>query len=233
MRRDIYSFLPILQDDSVRQANVAPTNATSLSCTQYIVMWKHYVHHPTFLASFSFCALYMTVLCGNSLNIAYLQWRGVSLSLLGGSSGMGALFGLIGTLLFPILVRQMQSVERVAVLSVWLFWLTLLPVGAVFFFKGESRASDFIMIGAVLVSRMWLWCTDLAETQIMQEWVEERQRGLINAMQMATSKVFYILILLTGLIFSDPRQFEALVFMSIAAVGSAAIGFTAWFFKFV
>ncbi|EQC29889.1 hypothetical protein SDRG_12433 [Saprolegnia diclina VS20] len=226
MVRDVYALVPALANSSHIES--AKPKAT-LSLRQYTSMWAAYAAHPTFLVSFAYCALYMTVLSGSGLNIAYLQWRGVALSLLGATSGLGALFGLLGTLLFPLLVQRIGSVERVAVVSVWLFWLTLLPVGASFLLFGQVQITDYVMIVAVLLSRAWLWSADLAETQIMQEWVEVQRRGTINAMQSATTKLFYIGMLLVSIAFADPHAFRTLVFVSLSAVLLAAIGFSTWF----
>ncbi|ETV74954.1 hypothetical protein, variant [Aphanomyces astaci] len=175
MRVDTYHFVPALHDQP-NQLKKKPT----LNFTQYFASWTEYFNHPTFLASFSFCALYMTVLTGDGLNSAYLQWRGVPLSLLGLSSGLGGLFGFLGTLLFPVLLACLGSIERVSVWSVWCFWATLVPVWVACVWYGESSVSDYIMMVAVLFSRMWLWSCDLGETQIMQEWVEADRRGTMD-----------------------------------------------------
>ncbi|RHY40231.1 hypothetical protein DYB30_008112 [Aphanomyces astaci] len=134
MRVDTYHFVPALHDQP-NQLKKKPT----LNFTQYFASWTEYFNHPTFLASFSFCALYMTVLTGDGLNSAYLQWRGVPLSLL----------------------------------------------------------------------------------------------GSINAMQNATSKLFYIAVLLVSVFCSDPREFVTLVSVSVGAVLSSAIGFTVWYARHV
>ncbi|RHY93600.1 hypothetical protein DYB35_000020 [Aphanomyces astaci] len=251
MRVDTYHFVPALHDQP-NQLKKKPT----LNFTQYFASWTEYFNHPTFLASFSFCALYMTVLTGDGLNSAYLQWRGVPLSLLGTyvhpllviyaafhldcpkletglSSGLGGLFGFLGTLLFPVLLGCLGSIERVSVWSVWCFWATLVPVWVACVWYGESSVSDYIMMVAVLFSRMWLWSCDLGETQIMQEWVEADRRGSINAMQNATSKLFYIAVLLVSVFCSDPREFVTLVSVSVGAVLSSAIGFTVWYARHV
>ncbi|KAF0754674.1 hypothetical protein AaE_005241 [Aphanomyces astaci] len=227
MRVDTYHFVPALHDQP-NQLKKKPT----LNFTQYFASWTEYFNHPTF-ASFSFCALYMTVLTGDGLNSAYLQWRGVPLSLLGLSSGLGGLFGFLGTLVFPVLLGCLGSIERVSVWSVWCFWATLVPVWVACVWYGESSVSDYIMMVAVLFSRMWLWSCDLGETQIMQEWVEADRRGSINAMQNATSKLFYIAVLLVSVFCSDPREFVTLVSVSVGAVLSSAIGFTVWYARHV
>ncbi|KAF4033684.1 Ferroportin1 (FPN1) [Phytophthora infestans] len=243
MTHDIYHLVPELavratveednQVDTKGEMEKSPTSSAELgTITRYAKMWSNYVKHPVFLVSFSFCALYMTILSGGALNTAYLKWRGIPNSLLGASRGAGAVVGLVGTLIFPCLRTNMKRVERVAVLSVWIFWLCLVPVLVAFLVTGESIVSDYVMLVCVVISRAWLWSTDLAETQIMQEWIAPNQRGAINSMQTATYQFFFILILLSGVIFHDPRQFEALVFFSLAAVLASALGFTYWGVKY-
>jgi iron-regulated transporter 1 len=240
MTHDIYHLVPELAVRSPHEEEVdekghksAPASDAELgTLARYAKMWATYVKHPVFLVSFSFCALYMTILNGGALNTAYLKWRGVSNSVLGASRGAGALAGIVGTLVFPSLRSTMKRVERVAVVSVWLFWLCLAPVLLAFLFTGESVVSDYVMLACMVVSRAWLWSTDLAETQIMQEWIAPNQRGAINSMQTATYQFFYILILLSGVVFHDPHQFEALVVFSLAAVLASAVGFTFWGIKY-
>ncbi|KAG6947345.1 hypothetical protein JG688_00015591 [Phytophthora aleatoria] len=233
MTRDIYTLVPQL---ALKEESLEPSNDEELQAsadgqsmlTRYAGMWRNYSRHPVFLLSFSYCALYMTVLDNGSLNTAYLKWRGVPDSLLGSSRGAGAVFGLLGTVLFPYLRRTISRLERVAVLSIWLFWLFLAPVLVAFLLAGESRASDYVMLCCMVGARMWLWSADLAETQLMQEWIEPSRRGAINAMQTATYQLFFMLIQVIGVIFHDPRQFEALVLFSVATVLAAAVGFTLW-----
>ncbi|KAE9326139.1 hypothetical protein PF008_g16721 [Phytophthora fragariae] len=242
MTHDIYRLVPALavrtshKDDEVdakgQKVPSSPSTAELGTVARYVKMWSDYAKHPVFLVSFSFCALYMTILSGGALNTAYLKWRGISNALLGASRGAGAVTGLVGTLIFPTLRSKMKRVERVAVLSVWLFWLCLAPVLLAFLFTGESIVSDYVMLTCVVVSRAWLWSTDLAETQIMQEWIAPNQRGAINSMQTATYQFFYILILLSGVVFHDPHQFEALVVFSLAAVLASAVGFAYWGIKY-
>jgi iron-regulated transporter 1 len=236
MTRDIYKLVPGLatkeEEELGSPGDEEQRQAAKSTLSRYTEMWRNYTKHPVFLLSFSYCSLYMTVLDNGSLNTAYLKWRGVPDSLLGSSRGAGAVFGLLGTVLFPYLRRSIPRLERVAVLSIWLFWLCLAPVVAAFLLAGESRVSDYVMLCCMVGARMWLWSADLAETQIMQEWIEPSRRGAINAMQTATYQLFYMLIQGMGVVFHDPRQFEALVFFSVATVFAAAVGFTLWDVRF-
>lgn len=237
MTRDIYNLVPAL---AIKGESSEPSNDASgtedrqafvdgqSTLSRYVGMWRNYLRHPVFLLSFSYCALFMTVLDNGSLNTAYLKWRGVPDSLLGSSRGAGAVFGLLGTVLFPYLQRTITRLERVAVLSIWLFWLFLAPVLVAFLLTGESRVSDYVMLCFMVGARMWLWSADLAETQLMQEWIEPSRRGAINAMQTATYHLFYMLIQVIGVVYHDPKQFGALVLFSVATVLAAAVGFTIW-----
>ncbi|CAH0522125.1 unnamed protein product [Peronospora belbahrii] len=243
MTYDVYRLVPDLAvrspvddehviDDEDEEMPHSTSTAQLGTMTRYGKMWISYVKHPVFYVSLSFCALYMTILSGGALNIAYLKWRGVSNALLGASRGAGALAGLVGTIIFQCLRTSMKQVEFVAVLSVWLFWSCLAPVLLAFLFTGESVVSDYVMLTCVVVSRAWLWSTDLAVTQIMQEWIEPNERGAINSMQTAMCQFFFILILLSGVVFHDPQQFEALVMFSLAAVLASSVGFTYWVVKY-
>lgn len=230
MTKDIYDLTPelaikTLSDEDAHEQRTGTTQSTR---ARYAKMWRDYFNHPVFLLSFAFCSLYMTILDGGALNTAYLKWRGIPDSVLGSSRGAGAVFGLIGTFIFPFIRTLFGRVERVAVVSVWLFWLCLAPVILAFVFAGESVTSDYAMLVCMVVSRVWLWSADLAETQIMQEWIEPHRRGSINAMQTATYQFFYIMIQCMGIVFHDPRQFEALVIFSLATVFLSAVGFTVW-----
>lgn len=230
MTRDIYDLNPALavKELSEEETHEQRASATQSTTARYAKMWKDYLNHPVFLLSFAFCSLYMTILDGGALNTAYLKWRGIPDSILGSSRGAGAVFGLVGTFIFPYIRKLMGRVERVAVVSVWLFWACLAPVILAFILAGESVTSDYVMLGCMVVSRVWLWSADLAETQIMQEWIEPHRRGSINAMQTATYQFFYIMIQCMGIVFHDPRQFEALVVFSLATVFLSAVGFTVW-----
>ena len=239
MTYDLYCFVPSLQVKEHFPSSSPPTTSTTSRkvghCSKHFSnfkkQWIKYSHHPVFYMSISFCLLYMTILSGGSLNIGYLKWRGVSDGILGMSGGAGAISGLIGTFFFAPVLKMVGSVEKVAVVSCWLFWCSLLPILLAFFVFGESRLSDGIMIGSIVLSRAFLWMCDLAETQVMQQWVKPQERGIINAMQKATSQFSFIVILLAGIAFSDPSDFFVLVNVSILAVFFASVGFTLWWFK--
>ncbi len=201
-------------------------------CAALLRGFRAYFRHEVFLASLSLSALYCTVLDNGALMTAYLTWRGVNPAVLGSSRGAGAIFGLVGTVAFPALMRCTGgSMERAGLLSIWLFWSLLTPGLVAFYLAGESTATDYTVMGAMAVARIGLWSFDLAETQIMQEYIAEDQRGIINSTQTATYQLFYVLIQCAGIVLDKPQEFIVLVTFSIGVVLCACVCYTRWYGK--
>jgi iron-regulated transporter 1 len=163
---------------------------------------------------------------------AYLDWRtksdsSINQAIIGAQRGVGALFGIVGTVLFPCLESSMH-IPRAGLLSIWLFWFLLAPAAFTFVVYGESELSDFTLIGCMALSRIGLWSFDLAETQIMQTWTDEGERGTINGMQTGTYQLAYVVIQGAGIVYHDPKDFAALVLFSIGAVFCACVLYTVW-----
>jgi multidrug efflux pump subunit AcrB len=82
----------------------------------------------------------------------------------------------------------------------------------------------------------------LAETQILQEWVETEYRGTINALQESASKAFAVVFLSMLLFmipvvsydesFDDLHALMMLVTVSIMTTVVAAFGFTWWYYRY-
>ena len=143
----------------------------------------------------------------------------------------------MGTFVFPCLLRCIGSVPQTGAVSLWAFWLFIMPAGVSFAIDaingvdstiGGLRVSPYLMLVTVALSRIWLWCFDLAECQIMQEWVEENERGTMNSVQTAMYQVFWVLLSVQGMALSDPSDFFVLAILSVATVFCAALIFTAW-----
>ena len=190
--------------------------------------WRLYMQHRVFLASVAYSALYMTVLDNGTLMTAYLVWRGVPQSAVGLQRGVGACFGMAGTFLFPHIQRWSGSLTRAGLVSIWLFFFSLLPCMLAFLVLGEDVASDYSLIGCMILSRAGLWAFDLSLTQIMQEWTEEHHRGLLNGMQTASYQMFFVIMQALGMVVHNPKDFGVLVVYSIGSVGAAACLYTLW-----
>lgn len=191
--------------------------------------WCAYLSHPVSPASIFYCLLYLTILDGGTLMTAYLKWLGVSEAVLGGTRGFGALFGLLGTAVFPSIYRCLGSLRKTGVVFLWLFFLCMCPAAYCFLIEGvPPMTKAYLVLGVVAGSRIFLWGFDLAHTQVMQESVAEYQRGDVNAGQTALYQVFWVVVGALGVLYNDPNQFHVLVLVSVACVGSAAVGWTLW-----
>jgi len=191
--------------------------------------FTNYVRCPAFGASLGYCCLYFTVLSDHHpLSTAYLKQQGVSAALLGAARGGGALTGMAGTFLFPRL-RNSFGVISSNVIAAWLFVACIWPICALYLF--DMLADDVrahFMLGAIVFSRIFLWCFDLANVQVMQECIPEASRGEINSMQGATCQLMELAMATLGLFFYGPSTFATLFYSSAFGVGMAAVLVTLW-----
>lgn len=126
--------------------------------------------------------------------------------------------------------------ESTGLYSIWFqqLWLVL---GLVCFFVPSLPLSlpSLIIQGGVwgflaclILSRVGLWTFDLAERQIMQEWVPEEKRGIINSVEYSLTNVFSLLSYFLGVVWSRPEQFGIIVVISFSSVTLAALLYTLW-----
>lgn len=190
-----------------------------------------YFNHPICLASLSAGMIWMTVLSNGSIMTNYLQWRNINLTLIGAGRGLGALMGVMGTYLFGCLNSRTGNENKTALISLWCFWLYLLPIIFAFIFFGQSRTSDYTLMGCCILSRIMMWMFELSLQNIMQKNIEEENRGKINTMHTTMYQTFYILINIFGIIFFKPEHFIYLVVISLSAVGMAVFTLSYWYRK--
>ena len=189
---------------------------------------KLYCTHRVFLASLSFCMLFMTVMDNGTLVTSYLVWRQVNAGALGLQRGVGAVVGLAGTFVYPKLAERM-GYEKVGLWSIWAFTLCMAPGAAAQLLLGPSRTSDWALIAAMVVSRAALWAFDLAERQVMQEECEEESRGALNACQVSCYQTLYCVIQVFGMVFSNPANFSVLTAISLGSLVGASAVYTMWY----
>lgn len=190
---------------------------------------RKYLQQSSFGASLGYSFLYFTVLSDHHpLTTAYLKMDGVTPWMLGAARGFGAVTGIMGTYLFPRL-RQWTGVATTSVISVWAFVFVVAPISVLFINTDEFwPLRSYVMLLAILFSRLFLWSVDLANQMIMQETVSEESRGEVNAMQGATCQVMELMMTILSLFFSSMWTFRFLVFASVGGVSLAALTITSW-----
>ncbi|KAG8460238.1 hypothetical protein KFE25_004486 [Diacronema lutheri] len=207
--------------------------------------WRAFFAHPVAGASVAFCLLFLTVLDNGTLVATYLLSQGVRPAVLGAAHAADAAAGLLGTVAFaPLVARLGGGVERAGLASIWAFWLTLAPAGALFAAAARARAGEpgdvgearaasvraqHALLGCMVCARAALWSFDLAHTQSMQQRVEAARRGAMGGCQVSLSNAAYVLVQLAALGARRPEQFGALLALSLGAVLAAALLYTVWF----
>ena len=194
--------------------------------------WSAYTKSPAFFASFSYAMLYVNVLCGGVVVTAFLRLQGISYSALGIAKGLGALSGILGTLLTPCLHKRVElSMELIGLLTVWLFWATLCPVGVADLVLRDEGPLPFAytVLCCMIVARLTLWAFDLSITQLMQTKVEDAVRAQVNGAQVALCQIFFMVSSVLTMVFHDVDQFYIVVWVTLATLFVACVMYSLWY----
>ena len=81
-----------------------------------------------------------------------------------------------------------------------------------------SHISVSLLLTGLILSRAGLWMTDLTVTQLLQENVCERERGIVSGTQSSFNAVLDMLHYVLTIILPKPNQFGSLTLVSFAAV---------------
>jgi solute carrier family 40 (iron-regulated transporter), member 1 len=190
--------------------------------------WTRYCRHKVTLASVCYVLLYITVLSGGVQAIAYLKSVGVAATWIALFQAGTSVMGIASTFVVVPAMRRMGNL-RAGQFFLTLQLASLLPgVAAFFYLERESTVRVVLFLSAIIASRVGLWGFDLVEVQIMQLFIDERERGLINATESALTNLAWLFMLGLGLALPDPAQFGWLVAMSFSAVAVANIVYIVW-----
>ena len=88
--------------------------------------FSRYSQQRISLATLSLALLYLTVLSFGMLMTAFLKWAGMPEALLGFARGIGAVFGVTATFVFPCF-RARFGVDKTGMVSAWMQLTCLLP----------------------------------------------------------------------------------------------------------
>ncbi len=233
--REIY-----VNSSRLQQPKTTPHIKTQITDLESLLgAWRRYARHSLFVPSLGYCLLYLTVLDGSTMMTAYLEWIGTPESVMGLSRGVGALFGLFGTFIFPFVLDYFRgSIVKTAMICLVLFWLLISPPPLNFLSNlsashKQEVSSAYVLMVSVAISRLGLWSFDLAHTQLVQENVEEASRGVFNSCQTATYQCCYVILAVCSIGLSDPQQFPLLTFLSFAGVSLALLLYVPWGFHFI
>jgi len=198
-----------------------------------------YIQQPAAPAALSLALLYLTVMSFGTLMTAYLKWSGIQEAELSIYRGIGALSGILATLVFPTLQKKWGLLPTGAA-AIWAQLLCLVLASTPVIIlgtkspleeggAGDGRSSALVMrllIFGLILSRFGLWGFDLAVNQIIQETVPPVNLGAVNGVQGSLQSLFQMLAYAAGVVVWRPGQFSFLMAGSVVAVGVAAVLFT-------
>lgn len=73
--------------------------------------WRIYIRQEIALVGFSLASIYLTVLGFSGVTSAYFLTQGLRNDLIGVFQGVGAIFGVLGTILYPLLRRKFGTIR--------------------------------------------------------------------------------------------------------------------------
>lgn len=190
------------------------------------VSFKEYVHHKVFPASFALSLLYLTVLSFGGIMVSYLKMIGYTDWSLGMLRAIAGIAGMASTYILPYLSSKI-GIIRSGNWALWFESFTLIPVvlSLTSAYSG-TVLSSFMLFGGMSVSRIGLWVFDIAETILLQQYVDPSQIGSIAGWQHSLCNFFDLSQYVLTAIVSDPKDFIIPASISFGAVVCASISYT-------
>ncbi|EGX89990.1 iron-regulated transporter, putative [Cordyceps militaris CM01] len=182
-----------------------------------------YFRHSAFLPSFSLSLLYLTVLSFSGQFITFLLSIGFTPLHVGIARTGSTVIELSATWAAPRLMNYMGPVRG----GIWsLSWqMICLTLGLSVFLRdgfGSEAHHAWTSVSGLIVcialSRLGLWGYDLCAQTIVQEEVEDGNRGAFSSVEASFQNLFELLSFATTIAFSRPEQFHWPLVISIAAV---------------
>jgi iron-regulated transporter 1 len=186
--------------------------------------WNDFRVLPVSASIIAYSLLWISVLSPYSVLLSAFLKAGWHLpeSVIGLFRGLGALFGLIATLVYPWLRRKKSTVLSAQYLVVYQAITVLL---CLFFFMEGSEVSKYLFLIFIMLSRIGLWGFSLGEVEIRQKFIPENVRGKINGVASSLNSLATLAVYSLGILWSTPIDFKYLVILSTSAVVVAAIYF--------
>eukprot|EP00095_Tigriopus_kingsejongensis_P004583 snap_masked-scaffold715_size107919-processed-gene-0.5 protein:Tk04583 transcript:snap_masked-scaffold715_size107919-processed-gene-0.5-mRNA-1 annotation:"putative ferroportin" len=197
--------------------------------------WRFYFEHPVRNAGLGLALLYMTVLGFDNITYGYVVTQNIPESVLGILVGGSAFIGVLGSIAYPHIKKKI-GLERTGLLGMLLLVFTsslsvvslflpgspfldlinLEPLGKVGEWTQYQSVCTLLM--GIIAARFGLWIADLTITQIIQERVEEQNRGTFNGVQDALNNSLDLIKCVLVILLPKPEQFGILVLLSYASI---------------
>ncbi len=221
--KSIFNERPDLRSKPIRMDSASQKGIFS----QIKKGWSSFFREPVALVVVAYALLWLSVLSPHGVLLtAYLKdgWNLPELTI-GIFRGLGAIFGLLATVLFPIVVKKM-SVNQASLLFLAFQAVTLIFAYVLFLSADGFGQIGFLVL--ILLSRIGLYGFSLGEMQIRQTGILPGVRGEVNGFASALTALATIGLFTAGVALPSTDQFKYLVLSSVSFVIVALIIYGIW-----
>lgn len=193
--------------------------------------WAVFFKQPIALATVAYALLWISALSPHGVLLTgFLNdgWK-VPEIYIGIFRGLGALFGLAATLLYPLVIKKLGLLRGSQAFLI--FQSLSLLISLIGFFYGTTEG-QLLFLGGVLLSRIGLYGFSLGEIQIRQIAIPSAVRGEVNGFASATTSIATLILYGAGSLLPSTGDFSILVLGSVGAVFLATMLFLFWSNRF-
>lgn len=191
------------------------------------VGWASFFKQPVAPAVLAYALLWLSVLSPHGVLLTGYLKDGLKMPevVIGLFRGLGALFGLTATFLFPIVVAKYGLIKGS---RGFILFQTFMLIFGLLFFWAPTSFSNYGFLAFILLSRIGLYGFSLGEMQIRQVGIAPHERGQVNGFADALTGVATLALYGFGTLLPSTADFSILIVGSVFFVIVGAIVFTLW-----
>ncbi len=221
--RSIFQMRPDLVDKSVQVSAIARMPMFKRLSNG----WASFFKEPVAPVVAVYALLWLSVLSPHGVLLTVFLKDGWNLpeAIIGTFRGLGALFGLAATLIFPWVVAKFKLIPGARLFLT--FQSVSVVLALICFFMGGS-VGQMGFLGFILLSRIGLYGFSLGEMQVRQIGIRPEMRGEINGFANGLTALATLMLYLIASLLPTAKEFSVLVVGSCLAVLVATLLFWFW-----
>lgn len=208
-----------------------PSKQTSQSLLEKLAGgWRSFIKEPIALVATAYALLWLSVLSPHGVLLSgYLKdgWHLPEWAI-GTFRGLGAVFGLLATVLFPWAERRWSLLA--ATRNFIVFQTSTLAIALVFFYAG-GILGQIGFLSLILLSRIGLYGFSLGEMQIRQIGINPEVRGEVNGFANALTGIATLFLFGLGTLLPNTGDFSLLILLSVLFVVFGCIIYCVWLYS--
>ena len=194
-----------------KEPNVSLADLSSREVETIWQKWKRIWKMHIVMTCISLSMLYLTVLNLSSVMISFLIFKKLSLFAISVIRGVSVLFGISSAITFEPLIRRF-GIVHVGLLAIW-YQVTALFISILSIHLSWTGHLDFtsymaIFLTTLCLSRWGLWTFDMAQQQLLQEYIPASDLGFVSGVEISLQNIFTITVYFITAIYHKPEQFE-------------------------